>query len=105
MIAQAEVSRCNPRVSSGTFIRIIFVFTVFLSAFLLFSVQPLIARFILPWFGGTPAVWTTCMLVFQVILLLGYLYANLISTHLTVRSQNLLHALVLLAAVLMLPII
>ncbi len=51
-----------------------FGLTIFTSAFLLFMVQPLIARFILPWFGGSPAVWTTCMLFFQGLLLGGYAY-------------------------------
>src|SRR4051812_50226322 len=50
--------------------------TVFLSAFLLFQVQPLVAKIILPWFGGSAAVWTGCMLFFQVLLLLGYFYAH-----------------------------
>ena len=50
--------------------------TIFLSAFLLFLVQPLIAKQILPWFGGSAAVWTTCMLFFQTVLLLGYAYAD-----------------------------
>ncbi|MBI3864845.1 MAG: hypothetical protein HY290_23460, partial [Planctomycetia bacterium] len=50
--------------------------TIFLSAFLLFQVQPLIGKFILPWFGGSPAVWTTCMLVFQSLLFGGYAYAH-----------------------------
>ena len=50
--------------------------TIFLSSFLLFLVQPLIARLILPWFGGSAAVWTTCMLFFQVVLLAGYAYAH-----------------------------
>jgi hypothetical protein len=49
--------------------------TVFLSAFLLFQIQPLLGKAILPWFGGTPAVWTTCLLFFQVLLLVGYAYA------------------------------
>ncbi|MBV9400319.1 MAG: fused MFS/spermidine synthase [Bryobacterales bacterium] len=49
---------------------------VFLGAFLLFQIQPIIARYILPWFGGGPAVWTACMLFFQAALLLGYLYAH-----------------------------
>ena len=53
--------------------------TVFLGAFLLFLVQPLLGKFILPWFGGSPAVWTTAMLVFQVLLFGGYLYAHLMS--------------------------
>ena len=56
--------------------------TIFISAFLLFQVQPLIAKFILPWFGGSPAVWTTSMLFFQVFLLGGYVYAHLSTTYL-----------------------
>lgn len=56
----------------------LFGFTVFCSAFLLFQVQLIIAKYILPWFGGTPAVFTTCMLFFQILLLLGYSYAYLI---------------------------
>ena len=54
----------------------IYAATIFLSSFLLFLVQPLIARLILPWFGGSAAVWTTCMLFFQVVLLAGYAYAH-----------------------------
>ncbi len=77
--------------------------TIFLSAFLLFQVQPLIARIILPWFGGTAAVWTLCMLFFQVLLLLGYLY-----THSVVRVrpavQRLVHIALLVAAVAALPL-
>ena len=57
---------------------LVFAVTIFLGAFLLFQVQPLIGRFLLPWFGGTPEVWTTCMLFFQVFLLGGYLYAHLL---------------------------
>ena len=48
-----------------------FALTIFASAFLLFQVQPLIARYILPWFGGAPSVWSTCMLFFQLVLLAG----------------------------------
>ena len=54
-----------------------YAFTIFLGAFLLFQIQPLIAKYILPWFGGGPAVWTTAMLFFQVFLLGGYAYAHL----------------------------
>ncbi len=54
----------------------LFALAIFLSAFLLFQVQPLIARYILPWYGGSPAVWTTCLLFFQVGLLGGYAYAH-----------------------------
>lgn len=70
---------------------------VFLGAFLLFQVQPLLAKAILPWFGGVSAVWTTCMLFFQVFLLGGYLYAHLVATKLKPRNQAYLH-LALLAA-------
>ena len=56
-----------------------YALTVFLSSFLLFQVQPIIGKYILPWFGGSPAVWTTCMLFFQVALLAGYGYAHLAS--------------------------
>lgn len=78
--------------------------TVFLSAFLLFQVQPLIAKFILPWFGGSPAVWTTCMVVFQVLLFAGYAYAHLTTEYLKPRQQIALHALLLLFAISTLPI-
>ena len=57
-----------------------FGLTIFLSAFLLFWVQLLLGKYILPWFGGTPAVWTTCMLFFQVLLLGGYIYAHVLSS-------------------------
>jgi hypothetical protein len=78
--------------------------TVFLSAFLLFQVQPLIGKAILPWFGGTPAVWTTCMLVFQVLLFGGYAYAHLITKYLTPRHQAYVHLALLLTALVTLPI-
>jgi len=68
-----------------------YVVTIFLSAFLLFQVEPMIARFILPWFGGTPGVWTTCLLFFQVLLLAGYAYAHLIGTRLDARRQTIVH--------------
>ena len=77
--------------------------TVFLGAFLLFLVQPLLGKFILPWFGGSPAVWTTAMLVFQVLLFGGYLYAHLMS-RLPMRWQGGLHVLLLVAAMATLPI-
>lgn len=84
---------------------LMFLLTVFISAFLLFQVQPLISRFILPWFGGTPAVWTTCVLFFQVMLFGGYLYAHLLVARLKPVGQIVLHASLLLAAAMMLPII
>ena len=79
-------------------------FTIFLSAFLLFQVQPMIGKYILPWFGGGPAVWTTCMLFFQMLLLVGYLYAHLLSTSLTPRRQAVAHLVLLLVTFTLLPV-
>jgi hypothetical protein len=73
--------------------------TVLLSAWLLFQVQPMAGKRILPWFGGGPAVWTTAMLFFQAALLGGYLYAHLSSRYLRPAAQAILHALLLVAAV------
>ena len=74
-----------------------------LSAFLLFQVQPVISKFILPWFGGSPGVWTTCMLFFQVVLFLGYAYAHAL-TKFPRRWQGWIHAILVIAAALSLPI-
>lgn len=82
----------------------LFATTVFVSAFLLFQVQPLISKFILPWFGGTPAVWSTCMLFFQVTLFLGYVYAHATTRFLSVGEQALLHIVLLVVASSILPI-
>jgi hypothetical protein len=68
-----------------------YALTLFASAFLLFGVQPLVGKFALPWFGGTPAVWTACMLFFQAALLAGYAYAHAVATRLAPRSQVKLH--------------
>jgi len=82
-----------------------FALTIFTGAFLLFLVQPLIGKYILPWFGGTPGVWTTCMLFFQLVLLAGYAYAHFLSRWLQPRGQAAVHLAVLLASLAVLPII
>jgi SAM-dependent methyltransferase len=69
----------------------LYAVTIFLSAFLLFQVQPLIAKIILPWFGGSASVWTTCLMFFQVALLLGYLYAHGMIRYLSGKAQALVH--------------
>jgi SAM-dependent methyltransferase/MFS family permease len=80
--------------------------TIFLSSFLLFLVQPLIARLILPWFGGSSAVWTTCMLFFQALLLAGYAYAHLLNAKVRGKGLQLaVHVALLAAAVAVLPIV
>jgi SAM-dependent methyltransferase len=78
--------------------------TIFLSAFLLFQVQPLVGKMILPWFGGSPAVWTACMLFFQMLLLGGYAYAHVVSTHLPARVLAAVHGGLLLLSLVFLPI-
>ena len=82
-----------------------FAVTIFLSAFLLFQVQPLMGRFVLPWFGGTPAVWTTCMLLFQVLLLGGYAYAHGLASMFKPRTQGIVHLGLLLASLFFLPVV
>src|SRR5262245_21437923 len=81
-----------------------FAATVFVSALLLFLVQPLIGNAILPWFGGSPAVWNTAMLFFQFVLLGGYCYAHLIDKHLSPRAMAVTHIGLLAVALLTLPI-
>jgi SAM-dependent methyltransferase/MFS family permease len=83
---------------------VLYVVTIFLSSFLLFLVQPLIARLILPWFGGSAAVWTTCMLFFQALLLAGYAYAHLIAKYSRRRLEPLIHSALLAVALATLPI-
>ncbi len=78
--------------------------TIFCGAFLLFLVQPLIGKYILPWFGGSPGVWTTCLLFFQTLLLGGYAYAHATSTWLKPRRQAWVHLGLLALAVATLPI-
>ena len=81
-----------------------YALTIFIGAFLLFQVQPLIGKYILPWFGGGPGVWTTCMLFFQMLLLAGYAYAHFISRWFKPRTQAILHLALVVAALTLLPI-
>ncbi len=79
--------------------------TILAGAFLLFQVQPLVSKRILPWFGGCPAVWTTCMLFFQVVLFAGYCYAHLLQQWFAPRRQAVVHLAVVLAGLALLPIL
>ena len=83
----------------------LYALTIFTSAFLLFLVQPIIAKQILPWFGGSAAVWTTCLVFFQVLLLAGYAYADWTIRNLAARRQTILHVVLLVASLASLPII
>ena len=77
--------------------------TIFLAALLLFAIEPLIAKMILPWFGGSAAVWMVCLLFFQTALLCGYLYAHLLATRVPLRWQWRIHVMLLVASLALLP--
>ncbi len=83
---------------------LLYAAAIFLGAFLLFLVQPIIAKQILPWFGGSAAVWATCMVFFQMVLLFGYAYADVTTRRLSPRRQAALHVSLLVLSLLALPI-
>lgn len=85
--------------------RLPYAIAIFLSAFLLFQVQPLIGRYIMPWFGTTPGVWLACLVFFQLMLLAGYGYAHLIASFLSTPNQVRVHVGLLVVTLLALPII
>ena len=89
---------------SGTICVVLFAATMFLSASLLFSMEPMVAKMIPPLLGGAPAVWNTCLVLFQAVLLAGYLYAHVSARRLSQRSQIVLHLSVLLVALVVLPL-
>src|SRR5947209_10666293 len=82
----------------------VFALTLFTSATLLFLVEPMVGKMILPLLGGTPAVWNTCMVFFQAVLLAGYAYAHAATAWLSTRKQVLLHLAVLLVPFLFFPL-
>src|SRR6476659_7182004 len=81
---------------------ILFIISIFLSAFLLFQIQPMMGKFILPWFGGTPAVWSTLMLFFEVLLTGGYAYAYWLIGRVRARRQPIVHLTLITIALLVL---
>lgn len=85
-------------------IRLLFTTTVFTSAFLLFSIQPMFAKMVLPLFGSSPAVWNTCMVFFQAALLAGYAGVHATTTTLRGPRQTTIHLAVLAAAIFVLPV-
>src|ERR671914_182251 len=90
--------------SGGALLMLLFSATIFISAALLFLVEPMFAKFVLPSFGGTPAVWTGSMMFFQATLLVGYLYVHATTTWLGARRQAILHLVVILLPLLVLPL-
>lgn len=83
----------------------LFAITVILGACLLFLVQPLIAKIILPWFGGTSSVWSAALVFFQACVLGGYSYAHWLATHVQPRTQRLIHGALLFAGCALMPIL
>src|SRR5690242_17570683 len=82
--------------------RWVFAATIFLSAFLLFQIQLVMGRFVLPWFGGTPGVWAACMLVFQALLLIGYGYSHWLTSRVSAGRQAHVHVALLSVSLLVL---
>ena len=103
MNTDVELNGVDVRASRATAIVPVFAVGLFTSAALLFWVQPLIAKMLLPLLGGAPSVWNTCMVFFQALLLGGYAYSLLISQRLSLRNQAIVHAVLLLVAALVLP--
>lgn len=95
---QAQPTRANP------LIIVHYGVTIFLSAFLLFQVQPIMGKLILPWFGGSASVWTTCMLFFQMLLLLGYGYSHVLAGMRSAKLQSAVHAALIVASLICLPL-
>ncbi|MFZ9505948.1 MAG: spermidine synthase [Burkholderiaceae bacterium] len=83
---------------------VVFATTVFLSAFLLFQIQPIVAKMILPWFGGSSSVWSTCIVFFQSVLLLGYGYVHWLHEKVSRSRQPLVHAALLVISLVTLPV-
>ena len=82
----------------------LFTLAVFIGAWLLFAVQAMLAKEILPWFGGSAAVWTVCLLFFQTVLWLGYVYAHVVARCLRPRAQMVIHVGLLSVSLLALPV-
>ena len=103
MNIDVELNRVNSTAARASVLAPVFALALFTSAALLFWVQPLVAKMLLPLLGGAPSVWNTCMVFFQSLLLAGYAYALFVSQRLSLRNQAIVHAVLLLAAGLVLP--
>ena len=103
--ALAEPAR-DAASSAGRLSVLVWVFgaTVFVSASLLFLVEPMFARMVLPYLGGSPAVWNTCVVFFQAAMLAGYAYAHVLTRHVPLRGQFLIHIALAAVAAVVLPV-
>src|SRR5262245_55086752 len=102
MEATVEIAAAS-KTRTGTII-LLFAPTIFLSAFLLFVCEPMVGKMMLPLLGGAASVWITCLLFFQLMLLSGYAYAHALERYANVRTQMLVHAVLMLTAVFFVPI-
>jgi len=103
--ARAEAAHSpNYSLIAGTSLPALFALTALTSAFLLFWVEPLFTRMVLPLLGGSPSVWNTCLMYFQALLLLGYLYAHASTRYLTLRKQVIVHVSLLVLCTATLPL-
>ena len=103
-IERPRTQSAQPPPAVGAAVIAVFALCIFASAFLLFLVEPMVAKLVLPLAGGTPAVWTTSVLFFQSVLLAGYGYSHWLAMRLAWRWQALLHGILLLAPIAVLPI-
>ncbi len=97
-------STATPSAERSLPLLFLFAGTLFVSASIMFVVQPLFGKLLLPLLGGTPAVWNTCMVFYQIILFLGYLYAHYLSSQQTLQKQVYIHALIMLISFIALPV-
>src|SRR5947199_5158157 len=99
---EATTAAVTPARTSTSNIVLFFAPTIFLSAFLLFWCEPMVGKMMLPFLGGAAAVWITCLLFFQLMLLTGYVYAHALERYANVCTQMLVHGTLMLAAILFL---
>jgi len=92
-------------VRSRAWVKFLYAVTIFCSAFLLFQIEPIITKLILPWFGGAAAVWSVCLLFFQAVLFLGYVYAHLLTRWVELRWQRWVHIGLIVCSFLALPVL
>ena len=102
---KSTITTMSADAPGGASAKFVYGLAIFASAFLLFEVQPMLAKFILPWFGGVASVWAVCLLFFQAVLLLGYLYAHLLTQRVPARMQGYVHAALLALSFFALPIV
>lgn len=98
-------ARRHGRSRAGAGIAVLFTLTAFVGAGLLFTIQPLVARLLLPAYGGSATVWSTCSLFFQTLLIVGYVYSHVTTTRIPRRAQPWLHLFVIAAPLLVLPVL